>query len=86
MEKEDELCKDAWNNPNCPYLSEIKKCGEDIAEMKNALLGDLEHEGLIGEVRSIRAWINSFLKPILITVVGGVLVLLIEQFVVHVVL
>jgi hypothetical protein len=83
MSEEKEDCENAFKNPSCPYLSEIKQCSNDIKEIKEALLGkDLQNPGLIAEFVKLKSWINGLspiLKGILITLIGFI----IEQIIVH---
>ena len=54
-DSDEEFCTFAAENPRCPYLTQIKQQGEDIKQIKRALIGDDMQSGLVAKVNSMRS-------------------------------
>jgi hypothetical protein len=77
---ESEQCKGAKSNPGCPYIAIITQSAADIAEIKRALIGDLNDirsvqtgGGLVGKISRIeqavkRRWTTKDLAAVIVAV------------------
>lgn len=57
---EAEECKDAYQNPKCPYVTMINQHSSDIHQIKNALVGDDLQSGLVAEVQQLKLYMRLF--------------------------
>jgi len=64
MSKKEE-CQKSTQNPACPFIKEIRQHGEDLAQIKTLLVGDLENKkpGLMEEIRDIRQSLKRRVTP-----------------------
>jgi hypothetical protein len=75
-------CPDAYQNPNCPYITQININTCDMKDIKRALLGEDGtglQSGIVYEIsllksdnKTTRSWTDT-LKPLAIAVVSSVL-------------
>jgi hypothetical protein len=62
-------CESAYENPKCPYVTQINQHSSDVAQIKTALVGEDLQGGLVAKVQRL----ESFMK-VAIFVSGAVAV------------
>jgi len=53
-----EECVDAYQNPKCPYVTQINQHSNDVAQIKTALVGEDLQSGLVAKVQRLETFMK----------------------------